>query len=371
MDRRKFLNIAGGSVLAAGAGYYLLSDKSNFTRENMPNPVGPVEPLHPDEHSILNLAGLAPSGHNTQPWLIKYKGPFNWVIGNDKTRWLPAVDPHQRETILSIGAFMQTLKYAAASLGYSCAFTILATNNQAEDIAAVQLTKMSDTPQYDANAILQRRTVRSHYLDDLLQAAHIDYLLGDEKEWIHYLPNNSKEHVWLNEQTIEANRIQAYRDAAQEELSNWMRFSSKEAAAHRDGLTTASMELEGLPAWLLRNFYSKQNVLKKGFRDKGIDKVKEQVGQSAGWIVITSKDDATGALLATGQRMQRLFLKVREKGIALHPMTQILEESQTRVQVNQAIGLAEPIQFLLRTGYLKNYPNPVSLRRPVAEFLRI
>jgi hypothetical protein len=75
-------------------------------------------------------------------------------------------------------------------------------------------------------------------------------------------------------------------------------------------------------------------------------------------------------LLETGRRMQRLFLKVREKNIAIHPMTQILEELSTRQILNHAIGISENIQFILRTGYVKNYPQPVSLRRPVNWFTR-
>ena len=75
-------------------------------------------------------------------------------------------------------------------------------------------------------------------------------------------------------------------------------------------------------------------------------------------------------LLETGKRMQRLFLKVREKKIAIHPMTQILEEAPTRQLLNQSIGISDNIQFILRMGYLKNYPEPVSLSRPVDWFVR-
>ena len=68
--------------------------------------------------------------------------------------------------------------------------------------------------------------------------------------------------------------------------------------------------------------------------------------------------------------MQRLFLRVREKSIAIYPMTQILEEASTRQMLNQFIGISESIQFILRTSYLKNYPEPVSLRRPIDWFIR-
>ncbi len=370
MTRRKFLVIAGGSVLVVAGTYYLLSDTSNFTRDDIKNDSPGKIPLLADERGILYLASLAPSGHNTQPWFVKYLEPYHWIIGNDKSKWLPAVDPTQRETILSIGAFVQNLEYAANNLGYNCQFDILATSNQDENMVEIRLNKSGSIHEYDIQKIKRRRTVRSTFLSEALKKEDVDYLINAETNFLHFISNVSKEFQWLNEQTIEANRIQSYRDAAQNELANWIRFSSKDAEKYRDGLTTAGMEIEGIPGWILRNFYKKASVMKKDFREQAIDKVKKQVSHSAGWLLITAKDNSVTTLLETGKRMQRLFLKVREKNIAIHPMTQILEEPSTNQMVNQSIGISDNIQFILRTGYLENYPEPVSLRRPVDWFIR-
>ena len=87
-------------------------------------------------------------------------------------------------------------------------------------------------------------------------------------------------------------------------------------------------------------------------------------------MLITSKDNSVATLLETGKRLQRLWLKLREKKIAIHPMTQIIEEASTKKLLNLSIGINEPVQFILRARYLKNYPEPVSLRRPVELFIR-
>jgi hypothetical protein len=370
MNRRKFLTITAGVITVGGVAYYLSSDKSNFVRADIKEDTLVNIPLLTDEKEILFLSSLAPSGHNTQPWFVKYVEPYHWIIGNDKSKWLPAVDPTQRETILSIGVFMQNLEYASNAFGYECQFTMLAKNNQDENVVAVKLRKANPASKYDTEKIIHRRTVRSNYLNDVLKKEDVAFLLNDETDFIHYIPNSSKEHTWLNEQTIEANKIQAYRDAAQSELADWIRFSSNDAEKYKDGLTLASMEIQGMPAWLLRNFYSKKNVMKKNFRDQSVDKVIKQVSQSAGWLIITSKDNSTATLVDTGKRLQRLWLKVRDKNIAIHPMTQILEEAKTNVLVNSSVGIIEPIQFILRIGYLKNYPEPVTLRRSLDSFVR-
>jgi len=371
MKRRNFLNLAATTVVIAGVTYYLLSDKNNLIRADIKQDFIIEFPFKPDEREILALASLAPSGHNTQPWFVKYLEPYHWIICNDNSRWLPGVDPIQRETILSIGAFLQNLEYAANSFGYNCQFNILATNNQNENVVDLKLTKATSIIKYDIEQIKQRRTVRSNYLSDILKKEDISYLLKEEKDYIYYIPTTSKQHLWLNEQTIEANRIQSYRDAAQSELADWIRFSSKDAAKHLDGLTLAGMEIEGIPGWYLRNFYGKSDVMKKSFREQSIDKVVKEVSNaSAGWLLITSKDNSVEALLETGRRLQRLWLKVRAKNIAIHPMTQIIEEAKTNQILNTSMGINDPVQFILRTGYLKNYPNPVSLRRSAETFVK-
>jgi hypothetical protein len=370
MKRRNFIAIAGATIVVAGVVYYFSSDKSNFVRADIKDDSSGNTPLKDDERAILYLASLAPSGHNTQPWFVKYIEPYHWIIGNDKSKWLPGVDPTQRETILSIGAFLQNLEYAASQSGYACQFTLLATTNQDENMVEVKLTSAMNSIKYDIQKIIQRRTVRSNYLSDVLKKEDVTYLANDEPDFIHSIPNSSKEHLWLNEQTIEANRIQAYRNDAEKELANWIRFSSKDAKAHCDGLTTASMEIEGIIAWYLRKFYGKTDVMKNSFREKSIDSARAQVAKSAGWLLITSKDNSVATLLETGKRFQRLLLKIRERNIAIHPMTQILEETATRQTLHSSIGISDKVQFILRTGYVKNYPQPVSLRRPIDRLIR-
>lgn len=371
MKRNKFINITGGAIVATVAMGYLFSDKSNLLRKDIKLINSSNVNLKPDENEILFLASLAPSGHNTQPWVVKYLKPYHWIIGNDRYKWLPAVDPTQRETILSIGTFIQNLEYAASYFGYICHWNLLATTNQDEQVVEVKLNKRELKNPFDISKVKDRRTVRSNFSSNELKKEDIQYLINSESEFIHYLPATSKEGQFVNAQTIEANRLQSDRDPAQQELANWIRFSTKDAEKYRDGLTTASMEIEGFSGWVVRNFYSKDNVMHKDFREKGIDNVKKEISESAGWILITSGDNSVATLLETGRRMERLFLKVREKNIAIHPMTQILEESTTRQILNQAIGLSENIQFILRIGYVNNYPQPVSLRRPVDWFVRL
>ncbi|MBC8143249.1 MAG: nitroreductase, partial [Armatimonadetes bacterium] len=305
MNRRTMIGGVGGALVVAGTTAYFFSDRENLSRADIKPEGDDGGTLAPDEARILLLASLAPSGHNTQPWFVEAVAPYHFVIGNDNRRWLPAVDPNQRETVLSLGAFVQNLEYAANDLGYVCRWNLLATTNQHERVIEVKLAKSTKNP-FDAGAMESRRTVRSHFLGNALTTKDVAHLVDGEPDFVHYLPTGSKESGFINEQTIEANRLQSHRDPAQRELANWIRFSSENAGKHRDGLTTASMEIEGVSGFVVRNFYGERDVMKADFRKRGIDQVVKVVWESAVWIVITSADSSVAALLDTGRRMELL-----------------------------------------------------------------
>lgn len=369
MKRRHFVGLAGGALVVAGSAAYLLGDRKNLVRADFP-PATDARPLEPDEARILFLASLAPSGHNTQPWFVHRLEPYRWIVGNDRRRWLPAVDPQQRETILSLGAFLENLEQAAISLGYACRWTLLAATNQDARVMEVALARSGAPKGPDVERLKSRRTLRRGFRRDDLSSRDVARLIGPDPEFIHYLPANRPAGVFVATQTIEANRRQAARAPAREELADWIRWSGADARQHRDGLTTGGMEIDGVAGWVVRNFYGRASALKADFGKRSLAQVREQVSASAGWILITSADSSVAALLATGRRMQRLFLQVRERSIGLHPMTQILEEDATRQALPSAVGLGTDIQFILRVGYVADYPPPVSLRRPVAWLLR-
>ena len=88
VNRRRFMKMAGATIVAAGGTAYVVSDKRNVERRHLAEQAPTSLRLLPDEEPILHLASLAPNGHNTQPWLVKHVEPYHWIVSNDKTRWL-------------------------------------------------------------------------------------------------------------------------------------------------------------------------------------------------------------------------------------------------------------------------------------------
>jgi hypothetical protein len=381
MNRRNFLKLSGEGILLFG-GLSMISGCSGLKRNDLPQFNGEKESikgLEKDEMEILHLASLGPSGHNAQPWTVKIVEPKHWVIGSDKKRWLPAVDPENRELLLSIGAFVENLVLAAGTFGDSVDIKIIAKNRTDTEIADIQLIK--DNPQdFLLEKIKKRRTVRSDYLDQEIKTQDLKYITKHEMKSCSlpnvpsphsfYFPNQTPQGKYLQEGTIEANRKQAFRDPAQEELANWIRWSNKEGKTHRNGLTPESIEIKGMGGLFVRNFYDRPSVLKKSFREQTVDIVAKQVKTCGGWLIVTSQDSSIPTLIEYGRVWENMLLKIREKMIAIHPMTQMLEEEPWKKQIVKELGLNGEVQWILRIGYLKSYPEPVSLRMPISWFVQ-
>lgn len=381
MNRRDFLKLSGEGILLLG-GVSMMNACSGLGRNDLPqfnSDKESIKDFEKDDMEILYLASLAPSGHNAQPWVVRILEPKHWVIGSNKKRWLPAVDPENREMLLGIGAFLENMVLAAGTFGYSVDVKIIAKNRTDADIADIRLRK-DKVQEFAVEKIKKRRTVRGDFLDQEIKGDDLKYitkhdtrpcLVQIQSPHSFYFPNNSPQGKYLQAGTIEANRTQAFRDPAQEELSDWIRWSNKDAKQYRNGLTPESMEIKGIAGFFVRSFYDRQSVLKKSFRDQTVDVAAKQVKTCAGWLVVTSSDSSVSALIEHGRVFQNMLLKIRDKMIAIHPMTQMLEEKPWKDQVAKELGVTGEVQWILRISYLKSYPDPVSLRMPVSWFVKI
>lgn len=324
--------------------------------------------LDPAAWNILYHASLAPSGHNSQPWSVRVEDQYQWVIGSDKARWLPAVDPENREVFLSLGAFVENLVQAAEFHGFSAEVEVIARDRFDPDVMRVRL-KPRQASGASLERLVVRRTVKTGLLAMEIKGGDIKGLEQLAGGGLFYFPRSSRHSDLMAEQAIENFRIQFDNKAAMEEAALWTRLSDANAKKFRDGLTPDGMEIHGMAGWYVRNFMDAQDVIGKTWREKGIEKIQAQALEGGGWLVIASEGNGITDLIEAGRRFQRLALGAREKNIGIHPMTQSLEETHGQQVIRENHDPGMKPQFMLRVGYVENYPDPVSLRRPVDWFL--
>jgi hypothetical protein len=256
----------------------------------------------------------------------------------------------------------------AGSGGRRVEVDVLSVDPKSRELLRLRLRR--DRPRSDrSDDIAGRRTVRTGLLNRELAALDVAALSSLAQGGLAYFPGSTPEAGTLADATYEANRAQVARDDAQEELADWIRWSDADARSRRDGLTPESMEIQGLAGWFVRHFYDHQSVLEQSFRARTLEVVREQVASGAGWLLLSSAGNGLTDWLETGRRFERLFLDLRRRSIAIHPMTQVLEEKPWGSRLASELRIEGTPQFVLRVGYLDRYPSPVSLRRPVASFV--
>ena len=373
MNRRVFIkrSLAAGALIA-GSSSLLNACGSGVKRTDL-QPEGrefeTVPSLGEEASAILHYASLAPSSHNAQPWVVKGTPQKEWVIGGDPKRRLPAVDPQNRELLLSVGAFVENLAIAASVMGFEPEIEVIGKTPADEDLVRISLKK-GRKGTYPLKRLTSRRTLKQGFRADDMKSEDVKALADPLKGHLFYYPRGSDHAKCIQEAALETFRIQTDRDEAQKELADWIRFSNEDARKYRDGLTTESMDIKGFAGWYVRNFMGREDVTKDSFRKQGFDLAAKQVEQGGGWFIVTSQGGSVSDLIETGRKFERMALMAREKNIGIHPMTQCLEEKEGLEKIASSHSAPVTPQFVLRVGYVDQYPDPVSLRRPVSWFVK-
>jgi len=328
-----------------------------------------VKSIGRERADIIWYASFAPSSHNVQPWTVTVKSPDRWMIGSAEDRWLNEIDPKNRELLLSVGAFLENMVIVANAYGFQAKIRLRTQTPFDPELLSIEF-KNAERVEYPLQRLLERRTLRSGFKSDDLDPEDVLFITGGDENCFYY-PSFSKQAAWLDEATVAASRQQADRMNVQEELARWIRWSDSDARKYRNGLTPESMDITGLAGWYVRNFYGADDVLNRDFRNASVEHARKQVKESGGWIVITSTNDTPESLLEAGRRFERLFLRAKDRSIAIHPMSQVLQEQPWAEKAGAEMRLTRPLQLLLRVGYPRDYPSPVSLRMPLDAFTKI
>ncbi|MGM0551667.1 MAG: Acg family FMN-binding oxidoreductase [Bacteroidota bacterium] len=320
---------------------------------------------------LLYYASLAGSSHNTQPWMVQIIDKEHFCLFADTTRTLGVVDPHHRELFMSLGAFLENLTVAAEAYGYKAHITFGEDLSVTKKIASVYLEKSIDPTKqkrkFLLNQLEDRCTLRGRFSTSPITAKDSKYLVRDT-QGTQLFSNNTEMGKFIGTNTLKAYRQQNFKEAVQEELAQWVRFSNKSVRQHRDGLTTAGMGITGMVGRVMQLFFTPKSVKGKAFVNKGIEKTAEQVAHCGGWLVISTSGDEPADWIEAGRIYERINLHCRTLHIGMHPMNQLIEEENFKTEAQAKLPAGAYIQFVARVGYVPHYPQPVSVRRPVTNF---
>lgn len=313
---------------------------------------------------LIACASLAPSGHNTQPWLFDIGD--DWIdLYADRRRALPVIDPDDRELIMSCGAALGTLGIAARRFGYGPQVELTDPGEDSDRLARVHFgpgEPADDGEQGLFAAITRRRTDRGPFrnsdrIGPSLEACRsLAARFGVDLKPV--LDADTKQAI--AELVGEANRIQFDDPQFRRELAAWIH---SRRLGSRDGISGHAL---GMPDLLSPIGRLVVRTFDLGDGVAADDQRKIEEGSPALSVLSTRADDRD-AWLASGRALARVLLHLTRDGLSHSYLNQPIEVDGLRPRVAEAVDLKGHPQLLLRVGKA-GQPKP-SMRRPVADLI--
>ncbi|WP_375280638.1 Acg family FMN-binding oxidoreductase [Pseudooctadecabacter sp.] len=353
-SRRKFLKIlGGGTILAATGAVGFVATRT---------PTAALAPWTPATYtdprmSALSYAILAPNPHNRQPWLIEMVGTDGVRIHRDEDRNLPQTDPFDRQIFIGLGAFVETMVLAAGAQGYDVDLTVLPDGPDGP-IADARFSQ-GGTADPLAAQILTRHSSKDPYTDQRLTTAEAATLANYAT-----LILDDDATAPVRDMTKRAFEIEVYTPATFKESVDLMRIGKAEINANPDGLEMREPLFEVLRRVGLMDNAQLMDVDHPG-NQAFLASYLEMLDATPHYAVLTTPANTRVDQIDAGRRLVRLYLKTREMGIGVHPVSQALQEYPEMAQEYAlAHSLLAPeghtVQMLMRLGF---GPDPVATPR--------
>ncbi|KQV69573.1 hypothetical protein ASC64_06925 [Nocardioides sp. Root122] len=311
---------------------------------------------------VVQTATLAPSVHNTQPWL--WRGSSHGLdLRADRSRQLPATDPDGRNLVISCGAALHHARAAAAALGWSARVTRLPDERDPDLLARIALSPAPPTPDgaevLDAMArrCTDRRRFTSWPVPDALLAQLAD--VAAEQGTSACAVTDAAVRFRVERLVLRAADFQAELRAASTEHEVWL-----------DRATA-----DGIPAAVLEGSGSASGAPHTRFRTRrSADLEGQDVQVSDGLVVMFGAGDDPASWLRAGEGLSALWLAATGFGLSVVPLSQVIEVDSTRAafRVHVLRGEGHPL-VLTRIGWQAIGRSELTRtpRRPVSEVLRM
>jgi len=274
----------------------------------------------------------APSAHNTQPWTLTY-GADHIDVGWDPACALPVSDPTRRDLFLGLGAFVETCLVAAADTGLRVA---------ADGLRLVAAPAGYDTP-FTVTDLEERRCARGRYVDEPLPDVALEPGLVR-------LPAGAVAPLLPR-----ADRWMFGSAPVTAELREWLRLTRRHPRYGADGLTGRALALSTVEAAGLRIAVSRP-VHAVG-RRLGLPALLAAASTVDGTVFVLVGDD----LVAAGRRLMRTWLALGRHGIAVHPLSQLLDCAET---ARELAGMVDGTPLAVFRAGRPVSPPPRSARLP-------
>jgi hypothetical protein len=369
MDRRHFIRVAGGGVIAPVTALSLpgCSLSTEYPAEAVQAWRGPGQEADV-RRWILSYAILAPHSHNLQSWLVDLRQPNEITLYCDLTRLLPETDPLSRQIMMSHGTFLELLDLAARRKGLSAGIELFPQGEfgpeklDARPVARIRLAadaSIKPDPLFDQ--ILRRRTNREMYVPQEPAAMALQAIAESVAPYplrVGFVgsaqPDALQKHRAI---AMDAWRIELVTPRTILESYKVLRVGPREIARHRDGLSINTPTVRALTALGLFDRTRAPGPDDAATTGQIKDfNAKLEATPAFFWMATQGNDRKTQ--VNAGRAYVRAQLAATGQGLAMQPLSQALQEypEQARpyAQIHALLKAPPPrftVQMWTRLGH--------------------
>lgn len=356
MNRRNLILGAGATTLAlvGGAGLWRVTR----TPQTATKPWALDAKVPADVRlDAFRHAILAPNPHNRQPWLIKLDGSDGATITCDLNRLLPDTDPFSRQILIGFGAFLELARMAAAQRGVRMEMKAFPEGEQQPllDERPIATLRFVADPGVLRDplfaAILKRHTNRLVYdANRPVPDAIASQIAGGGHS------RDPKLLAAVQTIAMDAMTVEMETSRTNMESVNLMRIGAGEVDANPDGISFSGPKMEALKLAGVIDRTALADPTSTAFKT-GVDMQREMCGSIPSLMWITTPGNSRLDQLEAGRRHVRAHLRATLNGVALHPISQALQEYPEMAghfaKIHQLLGAqgTQRVQMLVRMGY--------------------
>lgn len=317
-----------------------------------------------DLTAAAELARLAPSVHNTQPWRFRVEDG-TLTLSRDPDRQLLVLDPGGRQQVLSCGAALHLARLALRVQGFESEvvrFPALAD----EDVLA-RLVPMPGHPVTNEDVVLAevartRHTQRGPFDPRPLPPDVVYELRAAAQErgvWVRVL-DDPEDRTVLAVLLARAEAEEHGDPAYLEELDRW----TARPANARDGLPPEAVpDVRNRASTLRPRDFAATDA--SGTATSAASEPPPAEHPLA--IVLGTELDGPADWLRAGEALMALLLRAAVEGVQAQPLGQVVDRDWSRARLGAELGVVGHPQMVLRVGFGR--PGPDTPRRRTADLL--
>lgn len=300
---------------------------------------------------LLQYAILAPSTHNTQPWLFKISNSSCEIRLNPDLR-LPEADQKGRDAYISIGCCIENLVLAAKYFGMFEKVEYHLQDNLVAEVFFHDSTGIQDQYEYLLSAILKRMNARGVFEPRTVDQALVDRIcriVSQEynfKPFIETIFSKSKDDInSLASLTAQGLKLAYKKPSFRKEMSRWIHHN---LSKKRDGMPGYALKMPFLLSFIIPTAIRFFNL------GKLLAKLNYKSFSSAPLVCgLFCANDLEKSWLLVGKVAERIMLEFQSRGLQTSIFVASIEMGDLYKNVQKVFRTNLRPQLLFCIGYMK------------------